>query len=105
MLYFRGRILRHTRTIADFLDPAFHGRGLMSKLLGTMLSDWAVPHLHARHIVALTASNNIGSQKVMLKNQMKYMGKVKAPEVIAVVMRRKGVEDDMICVLEWRADV
>lgn len=85
------------------LHPSYHGQGLMSALLNSMFTVWAIPHLRAQRIVATVFSDNIGSQKVMLKNGMKYVGSVGAPEGIALRRRKKGRDDSMLWVYEWRA--
>jgi RimJ/RimL family protein N-acetyltransferase len=82
------------------LDPAYHSRGITSFLLKHLMNEWAIPHLNARHIVATAFTDNIGSQRVMLKAGMKYLGTVQSD----IDRRAKGREDASLRVYEWKRD-
>lgn len=55
-------------TLLDFLSPNYHGRGIMTQALNTLIHDWGVPHMKIRDLRASAFLENIGSQKVFAKN-------------------------------------
>ncbi|KAF8079030.1 hypothetical protein FPV67DRAFT_1467259 [Lyophyllum atratum] len=39
-------------TVGDYLIPSYHGQGIMTDVLRTLLWEWAVPRMGVRHILA-----------------------------------------------------
>lgn len=48
----------------------------MSAVIKLMIESWAIPHMNARKFRATTFLENVGSQKVFLKNGFKYLCRV-----------------------------
>ncbi|KAF8310770.1 hypothetical protein DL93DRAFT_2116748 [Clavulina sp. PMI_390] len=65
--------------LAFRLDPSLHGRGLMTAIMKFIIHKWAVPHLGAKHFISVTFWDNIGSQKVALKNGFRLVGTSRLP--------------------------
>ncbi|KAF8310841.1 hypothetical protein DL93DRAFT_2061712 [Clavulina sp. PMI_390] len=76
------------------LDPTQHSRGIMSAVVKSLIYDWAVPHLKAKHLVSTAFFDNIGSQKVFLKNGFHFVGSV----VPLVDLTHKGRTDNTLFV-------
>ncbi|KAF6748453.1 hypothetical protein DFP72DRAFT_576588 [Ephemerocybe angulata] len=57
----------------DYLAPAFHGRGIMTAAVKTIMKKWALPRMNTRIVRAVTFSGNIGSKKVFLKNGFRHI--------------------------------
>ncbi|KAJ3575239.1 hypothetical protein NP233_g1228 [Leucocoprinus birnbaumii] len=55
-------------TFGDWLIPSYHGKGIMTDAVDTVIRDLAQPLLGAFHFVAAVFSGNEGSSKVFLKN-------------------------------------
>ncbi|XP_006462275.1 hypothetical protein AGABI2DRAFT_71320 [Agaricus bisporus var. bisporus H97] len=55
-------------TIGDFVVASHHGRGIMTDAIDTIINKIGKPLLGARHIMAVTYTENEGSKKVFLKN-------------------------------------
>lgn len=84
--------------LPDYLAPSHHRQGIMSTALREMISQFAIPHLRARHIVASAFTDNIGSQKIMLKAGFTFVGKVKPN----FKLEHKGRTDCSVSMYEWR---
>ncbi|PYH40459.1 GNAT family N-acetyltransferase [Aspergillus saccharolyticus JOP 1030-1] len=54
--------------IGNFLAPSYHGRGIMSLALRTLIQDWGVPRMNVKHLKAAAFEENIGSIRVFEKN-------------------------------------
>ncbi|TCD65676.1 hypothetical protein EIP91_002303 [Steccherinum ochraceum] len=54
--------------MADALAKSHHGQGIMTAAIGTVIRDWMIPRMNARHIRAETFVGNIGSVRVFEKN-------------------------------------
>ncbi|CAE6425542.1 unnamed protein product [Rhizoctonia solani] len=71
-------------TFGDYLRPSHHGRGIMTAVIKTVIDSWAVPHMNAFKFWAATFPENIGSQRVFLKNGFQIVdraiGVVQFPE-------------------------
>jgi RimJ/RimL family protein N-acetyltransferase len=50
------------------LEPAAHGRGIMSEVIGVLLESWVRPIMRVENVVAIVENNNKGSHKVIDKN-------------------------------------
>jgi len=74
----------------------------MTAALRTIINDWAIPHLNAHRIVARAFLDNIGSQRVFLKNGFVCTGSMNAVQV-AERMRSRGRNDSTLCGFEWRS--
>jgi len=96
-----GLLISH-HTIKDYLAPSHHGRGIMTAALRTLINDWAIPHLNAHRIVVTAFFDNIGSQRVLLKNGFVCTGSMNAAQV-AERMRSKGRNDSTLYIFEWRS--
>ncbi|KAF8683258.1 Acetyltransferase (GNAT) domain [Rhizoctonia solani] len=59
-----------------YLRPTHHGRGIMTAAIKTMIDLWATPHMNAHRFYAATFPENIGSQKVFLKNGFEIVDRV-----------------------------
>ncbi|KZT44632.1 hypothetical protein SISSUDRAFT_37929 [Sistotremastrum suecicum HHB10207 ss-3] len=55
-------------TFGDYLAPSHHGKGIMTAVIGTILKEWAIPRMNARHARTTTFEHNIGSLKTFQKN-------------------------------------
>ncbi|CAE6435857.1 unnamed protein product [Rhizoctonia solani] len=71
-------------TFGDYLRPTHHGRGIMTAVVKTVIDLWAIPHMNAYKFWATTFPENVGSQKVFLKNGFqivdRVVGAVRFPE-------------------------
>ncbi|CAE6378706.1 unnamed protein product [Rhizoctonia solani] len=71
-------------TFGDYLRPTHHGRGIMTAVIKTVIDLWAVPHMNAHKFYAAAFPENVGSQKVFLKNGFEIVeqviGAVQFPE-------------------------
>ncbi|KAJ2930434.1 hypothetical protein H1R20_g6651, partial [Candolleomyces eurysporus] len=61
----------------DYVASAYHGQGIMTDAVKTIITKWAVPRMNAHKIVAGTFAGNIGSQRVFEKNGFKHIGTLK----------------------------
>ncbi|KAF9555384.1 hypothetical protein CPC08DRAFT_642930 [Agrocybe pediades] len=84
-------------SIGDFLDPKYHGKGIMTDAVRTFLHEWGIPRMGIRHIWAATHTGNIGSVKVFLKNDFKLIFTHEEHAVAKGKMR--GIN-----LLEWKMD-
>ncbi|GLB35769.1 putative acetyltransferase (GNAT) domain containing protein [Lyophyllum shimeji] len=55
-------------TVGYYIIPSYHGRGIMTDALQTLLWEWAVPRMGVRYIVASAFEGNEGSLGVFRKN-------------------------------------
>ena len=67
---------------ADYVAPAYHGQGIMTDAVKTIMTKWAIPRMNARKITAITFAGNIGSQRVFAKNGFKHI--VTLPDYVNV---------------------
>ncbi|KAF4611980.1 hypothetical protein D9613_004126 [Agrocybe pediades] len=84
-------------SIGDYLDPKYHGQGIMTDALDTILHEWAIPRMNVRRILTGAFIGNVGSVRVFQKNGFKMLRTVDEFAVVRGTMR--GLH-----VLEWRAD-
>lgn len=52
----------------DFLSKDYHGRGIMTAVIGTLIESWIIPKMRARIIRTETFVENHGSTRVFEKN-------------------------------------
>ena len=57
---------------SDFLVPSYHGRGIMTWALRTLLQKFAIPDLNVHHITGIYFGHNIASKRVFEKNGFIY---------------------------------
>lgn len=50
------------------IEPALHGKGVMSEVLGCMIQGWAIPWMHCKEIAAWIQFDNPGSMGVVRKH-------------------------------------
>lgn len=82
----------------DLLHPDYHGRSIMTTAVQTMLREVWVPYLKVRHIVGDAFIDNLGSQKVFLKNGFRFIGHKNA----LTDMSHKGRADCRLAEFEWK---
>ncbi|KAG6873828.1 hypothetical protein C0995_010440 [Termitomyces sp. Mi166 len=55
-------------TVGYYIIPDYHGQGIMTDALQTLLWDWAVPRMGVRYITGTAFEGNLGSLRVFQKN-------------------------------------
>lgn len=85
----------------DFLAPSHHGKGIMTAAVRTIIEDWAVPHMGARHFHIGAFSTNIASQKVFLKNGFSFVDE----QVDVIDMKKRGKGDRHMSVRWFSRDI
>ncbi|KAI0066413.1 hypothetical protein BV25DRAFT_1820344 [Artomyces pyxidatus] len=88
--------------IGDYIDPSHHGQGIMTAVIGTLMSKWAVPRMNARCVRPSAFEGNIGSVKTFQKNGFVLLKTVER----GMHTMEKGefpAEDRTLLVLEWKA--
>ncbi|CAI7579079.1 unnamed protein product [Penicillium glandicola] len=85
--------------IGYYLSPTQHGRGLMSLAVRTVIQDWAIPRMNLHLLRGSFFIGNIGSLRVLEKNNFEEAGIFKdwAP---ASPSRGRGKMS--IAVMEWK---
>ncbi|RSH83819.1 hypothetical protein EHS25_005434 [Saitozyma podzolica] len=66
-----------SQQVHDFgyvLDPAYHGRGVMTEVVAVMIDSWAKPWMGIGKVGAYVESDNLGSIAVMRKNGLALTG-------------------------------
>ncbi|CAE6450762.1 unnamed protein product [Rhizoctonia solani] len=63
-------------TFGDYLCPSHHGRGIMTAVVKAVIDLWAIPHMNAYRFWAATFPEDVGSQKVFLKNGFQIVDRV-----------------------------
>ncbi|KAG8729205.1 hypothetical protein FRC11_009281, partial [Ceratobasidium sp. 423] len=63
-------------TFGDYLRPTHHGRGIMTAVVRAAIELWAAPHMNAHNFRAATFPENVGSQRVFLKNGFQIVDRV-----------------------------
>ncbi|KAH7334551.1 hypothetical protein B0J17DRAFT_673842 [Rhizoctonia solani] len=63
-------------TFGDYLQSTHHGRGIMTAAVKTVIKSWAIPYMNAYKFWAAAFPENIGSQKVFLKNGFQIVDRV-----------------------------
>lgn len=57
--------------IGDWLASKYHGQGIMSDTVGTVLQDWIIPRMNAQKVLGEAFTDNFGSIRVFEKNGFK----------------------------------
>ncbi|KAI6149538.1 hypothetical protein BKA82DRAFT_995189 [Pisolithus tinctorius] len=83
-------------SIRNVLLPDYHGRGIMTSVIGQMVHGWIVPRMNGRYIVAFTFASNIGGERVLEKN-----GFVK----VAVFEKMVRGEGTKVNHMEWKMQI
>lgn len=84
-----------SRFPADYLAPAYHGRGIMTACVATVLKKWAIPRMNVHCVRAAIFAGNIGSQKVFTKNGFKHIATLPDHGVVRGELKTLDV-------FEWR---
>ncbi|KZO96338.1 hypothetical protein CALVIDRAFT_563834 [Calocera viscosa TUFC12733] len=63
-------------SVAYYLDPSFHSKGVMTAAVRELIRSWAIPHMSVRDIRVGIIENNLGSQRVLEKVGFQLTGKV-----------------------------
>ncbi|EJU02583.1 hypothetical protein DACRYDRAFT_21644 [Dacryopinax primogenitus] len=63
-------------SVAYYLDPAVHGKGIMTAALHKMIHSWAIPHIDVHEITVGIIEDNWASRKVLDKLGFKLVEKV-----------------------------
>ena len=63
---------RQADAYADWLNASHRGQGVMSAVVKTLMQEWAIPRMNARHFMPTTFEANIGSAKVFTKMGFKH---------------------------------
>lgn len=79
--------------------PAFHGKGIASAAIGTLLHKWASPHMATHQIVACSFASNIASSKAFLKNGFYIYSEVSGTTVKQE--EKKGGGEEKQIVVRW----
>ncbi|KAH7106214.1 hypothetical protein BKA62DRAFT_668248 [Auriculariales sp. MPI-PUGE-AT-0066] len=87
--------------VGDWVDPAYHGQGIMTAVLRAIMENWVVPRMNAHYITALAHSENRGSVRVFEKNGFKCVREV--PNCVTIT-EAKGGGRTGLHVLSWRED-
>ncbi|KAJ6161270.1 hypothetical protein N7470_004666 [Penicillium chermesinum] len=85
--------------IGCFLSPRYHGQGIMTSALRTLIHDWAVPYMKARDIRASVNLGNNSSLRVFEKNDFEEVCTLKDWKKVSE-SRGGGVQS--IVVVRWR---
>ncbi|KAH7103338.1 acyl-CoA N-acyltransferase [Auriculariales sp. MPI-PUGE-AT-0066] len=85
--------------LGDWLDPEYHGQGIMTAAVRCVLEQWAVPRMNAHHVVVTMYLGNKASVRVFEKNGFRLIDDV--PDC-AEIMESKGGGRTGLHVLEWR---
>lgn len=80
-----------------FLAPSWHGQGIASDAIKTVLYDWLVPRMGVRRVLVFPLEGNHGGVKAFLKSDFRYLGVSKSQTIVRGMARRVNV-------LEWRLD-
>ncbi|KAG1734033.1 uncharacterized protein EDB91DRAFT_1057071 [Suillus paluster] len=83
--------------VGDWLAASHHGRSIMTAAVGLFMSAWAIPRMGARHVVAYTFAENIGSIRVFEKNGFVNKGLLDNGKMV------RG-EKKTLTHLEWKHD-
>jgi RimJ/RimL family protein N-acetyltransferase len=81
------------------INPAFHGKGIASAAIGTLLQKWAIPHMAVHQIVACSFASNIASSKAFLKNGFTIDSELSG-STVKQEMEKGGAEEKQI-VVRW----
>lgn len=75
----------------------------MTVAVRTVIIEWGIPHLRVCFIMACAFLNNIGSQRVFLKNGFLICGTLHASDEEDLARRgRKEAIEATLVILEWR---
>ncbi|KZV99030.1 acyl-CoA N-acyltransferase [Exidia glandulosa HHB12029] len=87
--------------IGDWLDPAYHGQGIMTAVVRFVIHEWAVPRMNVRHIRVNAFLGNRGSVRVFEKNGFETL-----PDLLDVVRlsESRGGKLMSLHILEWHLE-
>ncbi|KAF5312794.1 hypothetical protein D9619_002818 [Psilocybe cf. subviscida] len=55
-------------SMGNFLSPQYHGQGIMTDVVNTLLHEWCIPRMNVQYMWVSTFTGNIGSVRVFEKN-------------------------------------
>ncbi|PYH86728.1 hypothetical protein BO82DRAFT_349884 [Aspergillus uvarum CBS 121591] len=59
--------------VGYFLAPSYHGKGIMTSALRTLIHDWGVPRMNIKRLMASAFVENVGSVRVFEKNDFEVL--------------------------------
>ena len=87
--------------VVDYLAPEYHGKGIMTSVLTSLIENYFVPYLDAHIIRASAFSDNPASIRVQEKSGLVRTGEKYLVQITEVKGGGKREES----VLEWRRNV
>jgi RimJ/RimL family protein N-acetyltransferase len=75
--------------------PQYHGRGIMTDAVNTVLHQWCIPRMNVRHMWVSTIMGNAGSVRVFEKNGFVLIKSREEHAAIKGTLRGLNI-------LEWR---
>ena len=84
-----------------WLDPEYHGQGVMPAAMNAVIHQWAVPRMNVCNIIGNPFKGNANSRRVFEKNGFRYIGET-ANDII-----EKGLSDGArtgLYLLEWKRE-
>lgn len=88
-----GKIIIYTFP-PDYLSPSYHGQGIMTDAMDTLLYKWAIPRMNVRKIISCAFIGNQGSVRVFEKNGFLMTRTIQEHEIVRGEMRGSHV-------MEW----
>ncbi|CAE6536330.1 unnamed protein product [Rhizoctonia solani] len=82
-------------SFGDYIRSTHRGRGIMTAIVKTIIESWAIPHMNARKYGVSAFTDNIGSQKVFLKNGFQFTRKIEG--VVTFPESKGGHVKDCYC--------
>ncbi|KAJ5960603.1 uncharacterized protein N7479_007753 [Penicillium vulpinum] len=89
----------HKDIVWDYLSPTQQSRGVMSVVVRTVIQDWAIPRMNLHLLKGSFFVGNIGSRRVLEKNNFEEAGIFKD---WASASPNKGRGKMSIGVMEWK---
>ncbi|KAI1926050.1 hypothetical protein LOZ12_000523 [Ophidiomyces ophidiicola] len=84
-------------TIGDWLGPNYHGKGIMTACIKTLIN-WATINMNVHHIRVFVGVGNVGSRRVFEKNDFTYIETIKDAYELPEI---KGGGSMSLEVLDW----
>ncbi|KZT62620.1 hypothetical protein CALCODRAFT_445643 [Calocera cornea HHB12733] len=78
-----------TYSVAYYLDPACHGKGIMTVAIRELIHSWAIPYMNAHDITVGITEDHLSSRRVLEKVGFKMVGELEG--VTPMQRKRKSV--------------
>lgn len=78
-------------SVPDYMASSHHGRGIMSKAIGTLIREWMVPRMNAKHMRTEAFVGNAASVRVFEKNGFVLEGTTKIERVTSAGVKHEGM--------------